>query len=340
MTPASALQLMYAAKKYMLPKLVQQCGRCLQDGLTAENVGDILNLSLFFDEEELRATCLDFIAKNPSEVLSYLNLQKIPRQAMEAILRLDSLAQDETFVYNVCINWAKIQLMSCQSINNPSDEQIRETLGDLIYEVRFPAMDAKEFVDLVENSNILSYEEQSSLFCYIIGGRRRENMKFNCQARHGKQYGPEVYVDRSGRHGISWVSGPDAIDFETNRQILMSGLGLYTESRVNGSGYIVHLEILRSGELLCRKSTTVPYTGSPTPYKVEFDAPITIEPNTMYTIIASSSAGKNLYFGGSCQVSCAKENVNFTFSSSGRTNNGTDTTQGQIPRIYFRPATK
>src|SRR6218665_4211257 len=99
-TIALALEIMYAAKKYMLPLLVQLCSDCLQRDLTAANVCHILNQSLLFDESALKEKCLDFIVNNSSDVLQPENLQYASHQAVEAILKMDSLDEDETLVYN------------------------------------------------------------------------------------------------------------------------------------------------------------------------------------------------------------------------------------------------
>src|SRR6218665_108053 len=140
-TTTLALEIMYAAKKFMLPNLVQVCSDCLQRDLTAANVCHILNQSLLFDESALKEKCLDLIVNNSSEVLQPENLQNASYQTMGAILKLDSLAEDETVIYRACINWAKTQLKNQKSTDKPNDQQIREMIGDIIYDIRFPAMD-------------------------------------------------------------------------------------------------------------------------------------------------------------------------------------------------------
>src|SRR6218665_922192 len=193
-TTTLALQLLYAAKKFMLPNLVQVCSDCLQRDLTAANVCHILNQSLLFDESALKEKCLDLIGNNSSEVLQPENLQNASYQTMGAILKLDSLAEDETVIYRACINWAKTQLKNQKSTDKPNDQQIREMIGDLIYDIRFPAMDAHTFAEQMENSTVLSYEEHSVIFCYILNKRKQESMKFNCNQRCCQ----EMCVDRGG----------------------------------------------------------------------------------------------------------------------------------------------
>src|SRR6218665_229912 len=221
-TTTLALEIMYAAKKYMLPLLVQLCSDCLQRDLTAANVCHILNQSLLFDESALKEKCLDLVVDKSSEVFQPENLQYASNQTMGAILKLDSLYEDETMIYNACINWAKTQLKTHKSVDHPTDQQIREMFGDLIYDIRFLSMDADTFAGTVEGSTVLSHEEQSTIFCYILNKRKGGSMKFNCSKRLGK----EMCVDRGGsiEYGV-WNSGLDAIDVKTDKKVLLTGFG-------------------------------------------------------------------------------------------------------------------
>src|SRR6218665_3474319 len=54
-TVETAASLMYAANKYMLPKLVRECGKCLSDGLTVNNVIHVLEQSSLFNEDGLKS---------------------------------------------------------------------------------------------------------------------------------------------------------------------------------------------------------------------------------------------------------------------------------------------
>jgi len=68
----TALPLMYAAKKYLLLDLVDQCQRFLQENLKVDNVCCTLELSLTFDEHDLKERCLSYISKY-TEVCSFVH---------------------------------------------------------------------------------------------------------------------------------------------------------------------------------------------------------------------------------------------------------------------------
>lgn len=327
---------MYAAKKYMLQKLVEHCGNCLQKDLTVQNISEILNLSLIFSEDGLKRRCLEFVTGYPADILKPDVFNSFTYDALRTILELDSFSVNETFLYTACINWAKAQLRSQQSLDHPTDQQIRQTLNEVVYEIRFPIMDVKEFADIAVNDVILTHEEQASIFCYIGNQHKRKGFRFNCERR----FFGEEFVDRTVTCDGTWGSGPDAIDVKTNRKILVTGVALFAEQLTGASGYNVDVEILQSSVSLVKKSARIPCTGNSAPVKIAFDMPVSLEPNVVHTVVANSETGKTLYRGVACQAVCSEGGVMFTFSTTHRNNNGTNTSVGQIPRIYFRPMIK
>src|SRR6218665_1941242 len=170
------MPLMYAAKKYMIPKLVELCLHNLEGIINESNACYLLEQSLVFCEEQLAAKCLNIIARHSDKFLSESELLSASRQAIEMILGLRSR---ESLVYEFCLKWAKEQLLINQCIQNPMDEQIRETLGGLVHLIRFPIMDSEEFAKLVGLRNILSSAEKLSLYYYLNTGAGVDQLMFS-----------------------------------------------------------------------------------------------------------------------------------------------------------------
>src|SRR5688572_19645866 len=99
MCPESALYLMYAAKKYMLSKLVSECRRCLLDNLDENNVIHFLEQSFHFDHHLLQSDCLNLISLNAEAVLYGEEILSASRQAMETILEADTIRVGESVIY-------------------------------------------------------------------------------------------------------------------------------------------------------------------------------------------------------------------------------------------------
>lgn len=331
----TALALLYAAKKYVLPKLSEECSCLLQKSVKAENVCFLLDQSLLFSDGKLRENCLDFFSSNSDKILSSAEFLDCSRQAMDAILKIEKMKSKESVVFQNCVNWAKHQLRRHKFIENPSDEQIRETLGSLLYDFHFPTMELTEFADLVGRGNVLTGEEKSAIYYYLIRKQKPEFLPFRTNGRHPLEKFLEKMVDRTitVKQAVwQYESCKDGIDFRADADIQLSGLGLF--SGIDRKQYNVDVEVLHIQESLCKKRFTIPFTGNSTPFKISFDSPIPLRAGLIYTI-AAYAHGIIGYYGDSCKVICESDNITFTFSRYAGTESSGDEFRGQIPQLYF-----
>jgi len=321
---------MYAAKKYMLPKLVRECGKCLSDGLNVDNVIHVLEHSLHLDDQQLQRNCLKLISANAKALLTGAEVLSASRQVLEAILEAEAIPVSESVIYETSINWAKHHIQSTMPGETPTDMQIREALGDLFYKIRFPSMKPTEFAEISVRNNVLTAEEKESIYYFLVTKKIVHPMRFPTERRKGE----EVWVDRAVNCiSTQWHTAPnvDAINFTTDHDILLTGIGLFTG--YNGRGYDVDLEILQSADSLFRKRVTVPYTGDIEPFKIVLDEPILITDVVIYTVKALSNDSIG-HYGHVCQPVCVKETVTFEFIRHAESRS-TNETCGQIPRLYF-----
>jgi len=330
----TAASLIYAANKYMLPKLVRQCGKCLLEGLAVNNVVHVLEHSLLFDDSELRNKCLTLIGQNVNTVLTGKEILSASPQTMETILQMEKIMVKEIVIYEMCIKWAKHQLQIQRSTENPTDLQIREMLGGLLYKIRFPIMDQAEFAEISECKTILTAEEKLSIFYFFTTKKKGSQLLFPIERRLSE----ELWIDRAVTCVTnSWRSTPtaDAISFTTNQDILLTGVGLYTAQ--NGPGYDVDVEVLQASNSLFKKKLTIPSRGDSNQFKVSFDGPIFIRAGSVHSVKALSYDTIG-HYGSPCQAVCTKDKFTFTFSRHPESHTSTHETCGQIPRFYFRYA--
>src|SRR6218665_2936126 len=80
---------------------------------------------------------------------------------------MDNLLCSETEIYNATISWAKQQIRRDRSIDNPTDNEIRKTLGNLLFMLRFPTMEPDEFAKVTQGRNVLTLEEKESIY-YVL----------------------------------------------------------------------------------------------------------------------------------------------------------------------------
>ncbi|VDO55481.1 unnamed protein product [Onchocerca flexuosa] len=139
----------------------------------------------------------------------------------------------------------------------------------------------------------------------------------------------------------------DSIQFLVDRRIYVAGYGLYGSSE-RTSQYNIKMELKRDDKVLESGKAVLASTGCSEPILVYFDHPVQIEPEVKHTA-SIIMEGKDLsFFGqeGMTEVAVAVEKertsddeenttVNFYFTPSPDSKNGTGVQGGQIPIIAF-----
>jgi hypothetical protein len=191
LTPDIALPLIYAAKKYMVPSLVEKCVKYLEDMLSSENVCGILEQSLLFDEDNLKQKCLKMIQTRSSHILKSDSFLKIQLETLETILDSPILSASELEVFRACLRWAERQCTEQDLELTPLNQ--RQALGDAIYKIHIPSIPLKDFSNYVTPSGILSTEESLDVFQFLAADEEHKpgSMKFPVEARSpGRVQGP------------------------------------------------------------------------------------------------------------------------------------------------------
>lgn len=184
---------MYAGKKYMVPELVQECCKCLSTNLNLDNVIDIFETSLYLDEMELQKKWMDLICSNSKDVLTRPDTLSVSRLFMQAILDEDHLPVREVVLYKITMCWGIRQFKNQNGGEDPTDLELREVLGDLLYKIRFPAMLPKEFSEISTGSDLLTAAEKESIYCYLVTKKQLDQLQFSVN----KRVNTEMFVDRT-----------------------------------------------------------------------------------------------------------------------------------------------
>lgn len=95
----SAQKLLCAARKYILPNLIQLCSDYLQIILNASNVCGILEFSRTSDVADLQIRCLGFVAEHSETVLNGNEISALSRESFEAILKMDRIMSGPSTVF-------------------------------------------------------------------------------------------------------------------------------------------------------------------------------------------------------------------------------------------------
>lgn len=144
LTIGNAVEVMYLAHKYNVPKCVEDCIEFLKLSLANENVCAVLFYSILYNHMELLKLCEKHIIVNTEAVLKTAGFLKCDRKVLAHILQMDFLSCSEVEVFKACMAWVEAKY----SRHGSSKEIVETHLGDLFYKIRFASMTIQQLCAL------------------------------------------------------------------------------------------------------------------------------------------------------------------------------------------------
>ncbi|KAL3984666.1 PHR domain family protein [Acanthocheilonema viteae] len=344
---SNALSTLYAAKKYMITHLVHAAVDFLNFNLNAENVCLLLaQRQLFEEEQELIDRCWKLVEVDAERVLMSDAFCDIDFILFDEILSRDALLTREKLIYEAALKWAKAE---CGRRDLPvSQSNLRNMLSKALYHIRFPAMTIYEFANGPAKMDLLTCQEINDIFLHFAA-EEKPQLPFLVNKRSGVQLYSCLRFQTAleGTNQWRYRGRCDSIQFLVDHRIYVAGYGLYGSSEKN-SQYKVKMELKRGDEMMESKKAVLSSTGCSEPILLHFDHPIQIEAEVKYTA-SIIMEGRDLSFFGQegmteVAVTIKKEQtgddeendtVNFYFTPSADSRNGTGVQGGQIPIIAF-----
>ena len=159
---SNVMQVLYVAKKYILPSLAEECIDFLIGNLDVASVFCLLSYAEQYDEKRLVDRCWKLIDRETEEVVESEGFATIQRSLLEDIVKRDSLNIREVELFKAVDLWATKE---CERQGLAVDGQMkRKILGEQIVKgIRFPAMEEEEFASVVLDCDILTKEEMACL---------------------------------------------------------------------------------------------------------------------------------------------------------------------------------
>ena len=151
----------------------------------------------------------------------------------------------------------------------------------------------------------------------------------NCECWRSRSKSPS----RSDWHYVN--NAVDAIEFQTNGDVILSGYRLWGVSS-GSTTFQVTIRLYRDGSLIAEKTGSYYTSSSVKTFEVHFSQRIAIRAGVSYTATAqkTTSARSFALTDGMASTSCSGLTVNFKDSS--KDSNGSRQSQGQIPALIFR----
>ena len=351
---SNVMGVLYLAKKYMVPSLTDKCMEYLQENLDPSNVFTILPFAQKYEDKNLADRCWKVIDEGTDEALTSDGFEKIERYLLESIVTRDTLSVKEITLFQAADRWATKR---CEMQGLVADGQLkRRILGEeIIKSIRFPIMTAKEFADVVLDTNILHPNEIALLFKFFNSSLSSPLMfsKTPRQSRATRRVFLKTLRQSTANlrrcrrfqsledRGWEYLGKKDLPSFSVDKNITLHGLCLFGSKN---NSYTVTLEVkdMSNDITVVSKLGTYPskrlqyeqfsYYG----FEVLFDFAAYLKKNTDYQIealISGPESGK----GVNGYVIAGKSSVTFSFleTECRLYSNLTSTKAGQFPEFLF-----
>jgi len=338
---SNVMEVLYLAKKYVVPSLAAKCTEYLQDNLDPSNVFSILPSAQKYEEKNLVDQCWKVIDKQTGDAVKSDGFATIERTLLEAVVVRDTLMIEEIELFNAIDLWATKE---CERQGLVADGASKRRILEepVIKGIRFPTMKLEEFASVVMDADILTKEEVFSIIKHL-SSVSSSSVGFPETRRCCFQFDGKMQRCcrlRFFSHLDWWYYGKtDAISFSVSKAIVFHGVYFFGKKN---STYSVKLDVMDSNtksicvsktgefssQLLQRKNSS--YDG----YRVTFDKKVILKKDKNYVIRAKISGPDSPYGAGAVSyVQCS--GVKFTFMNSEYSDNGTDVNGGQFPELLF-----
>ncbi|XP_067044128.1 BTB/POZ domain-containing protein 6-like [Acropora muricata] len=338
LTGSNVMNVLYLAKKYLVPSLAEKCAEFLRKNLDASNVFTILAHAQKFEGKDLENRCWEVVEVQTEEALASDDFVVAERSLVESVVKREKLNVKEIELFKAVNRWAEknIEKQGIASDGNAKRAIIGE---EILKAIRFPLMSQEEFTSFVMDSNILNMHEVdymikhyskvlTSPLPYLHSPRTvalRRVCRFNkyCSAGVGGCW--------------SYGGSLDSVILSVDKDVRLCGVQHFGRK---GSEYTVSMEVKdatsnlslakKSGTYSCEKDLDSIYYG----FDVLIDLPVILESGKRYEI-RSMISGPQSWYGENGETRVNFEGINFSFSRSASPSNDTNEQRGQFPAFLF-----
>jgi len=332
---SNVMQVLYLANKYMVPSLAEKCNEYVRDNLEASNVFCILPHALKFEDKDLEDRCWEVIEMQTEEAVTSDEFVTLERSLVESVVKRERLTVKEVDLFKAVDRWAAKE-SERQGKTTEGDVKRRILGEEILKEIRFPLISQQEFVSVVCDSYILSFQE-------VVDMMKHYNNVSSTPLRY-KQTPRLGYIRRCFRFKHIVSSGvwnnfsfePDRIHFTVNKPVMLHGVQLFGSS---GAKYTVEVKdssndsilVKQSGTYLSEKDDTDFYYG----FDVKFDPPVSLVKNKEYELVSLINGPRSWRGKEKGEKTVDSQGVQFTFRTAAGRTNGTTDEKGQFPAFLI-----
>ena len=336
LTGSNVMQVLYLAKKYLVPSLAERCTEYLREHLEASNVFSILPQAQKFEDKDLEERCWSVIESHTEEAVTSDDFVTLERSVVESVVKRERLNVKEVDLFKAVDRWAN-RAVEKQGLT-PESKVKRKVLGEeIVKAIRFPVMSYNEFASVVLDCCILTKGE----LIFLIKHYGDASLKCSLPFIHSPRSGSIVHrFYRFASLDFSWSHGgiaADALGVTVSKPIALHGVQHFGSE---GGNYTVSLEVKDAvrGLSLVKQTGTysseIDETNSYYGFDVTFNRPVYLEKDKPYEVV-SVIAGPSSWRVGAGKNPVAVQGVQFSFSNSSASTNGTTVDNGQFSAFLF-----
>lgn len=336
----NVMQVLYLAKKYILPSLVDRCSEYLEEILNTSNVFCVMTHAQGYGEKSLVKKCWKVIDKHAEEAVKMEGFFTIKRPLLEELVKRDSLNIKEVDLFKAVDGWATKE---CQRLGlMPGGRAKRSVLGEKIVKaIRFPVMTRDDFDKAVLDCRILTIQEAFTMEAHY-NSVSTSPIEFLKVKRSGLRQRccrfSSVVLETGNLPYRSYHQ--DCLYFAVDREVVLHGVSMFG-SQSRKYQVTVTLRDSTDGSIMATKtgkcsSVFMELTeGSGTFYGFDiiFDDPLFLKKGVMYYVKAAMS-GPIIWHGSSGVNSIQCPGVKFSFKNH-KKNLKTSIREGQFPHFLF-----
>lgn len=121
---------------------------------SVENLCNFIELSILLDEEEIKLKSIFYLSLQASQTLDW-GLDDLTERGMEEILKLEKISITEYELFRFVVKWAETS----------KGDNLRDNLGHLLYNIRFPTMSEEQIKYVFEDyPDLFTDEEKEEIF--------------------------------------------------------------------------------------------------------------------------------------------------------------------------------
>ena len=337
LTLDNALEVLYLAKKYIVPALVRKCIDYVERNLNHDNVLTVLCHSRFLAEEDLVKKCWSVVDLYTTQVFDCEGFSELDEETLTLLVQRNTLTASEVSLFNAVKLWAE-QECARRDVAPTAENKRIVAKGPMKY-IRFPLMAPVEFADEVARSGLLTHEEITNIFLFFLSSFETK-LPFSDRPRipQARTSSKALRLSRfqtcCGKDWFCDTRKCDQVMLMADRPVHIKGIAVYGASKVEGE-YKVNLELLEESKVLSHTKTAYSSTTQSVTHDIYFDQSVLLKKNVVYTI--------SVLLQGPCSVSgtdgvrdVVAEGVKFSFLEH-TSPNGSSLSAGQIPEIIFHP---